>query len=139
MSIRSLEGTAGVQEYRPSYLYHWYDLDLRTFSALGVICRRDPDGDPVFNFRQKAMLVFPMDWKRRYNKNVEALALNILLRMRYTQRRLYLPARGIGETTVVEAFARDHLLTMDRAGGHIPRDQIAAWCSWHLSNGTHRG
>jgi hypothetical protein len=67
------------------------------------------------------------------------MALNILLQMGYTQRRLRLPVRGIGEITVVEAFARDHLLTMERAGGHIPRDQIAAWCSWHLPNGMHRG
>jgi hypothetical protein len=141
MSIRSLERTSGIQDRRPSYLYHWYDLDLRTFASLGVICRRDPEDDPVFNFKQKAMLGVPMDWKRRYTKNVEALAANILLQMQYPTRRIYQPVRGAGfisATTVVEAFARDHFLTMDRAGGHIPRDQITTWCTWHLPNGSHR-
>lgn len=142
MSIRTLERMSGTQEYRPSYLYHWYDLDLRTFATLGVICRRDPDGEPVFNFRQKAMLGFQLDWKRRYTKSVEALALNILVQMGYSTRRTYQPVRGAtgaSAMSIVEAFARDHLLTMERAGGHIPRDQIVAWCSWHFPNGSHRG
>lgn len=84
----------------------------------------------MFNFKQRALLVFPMDWKRRYTRNVEALALNILIRMHYSERRL--------NQVLLAAFARDHLLGMDRAGGHIPRDQIEAWCAWHMRRRTHR-
>lgn len=128
--IRSLERSSGGQDSRPSYLYSWYDLDPRTFETHGVICRRDPEGEPMFNFKQRALLVFPMDWKRRYTRNVEALALNILLRMNYSERRL--------NQVLLAAFAHDHLLEMDRGGGHIPRDQIDAWCSWNMRRRAHR-
>jgi hypothetical protein len=136
MSVRTLERARGLEDYRPSYLYNWYDLDPRTFDSHGVICRRAPDGEPMFNFKQKALLLYPMDWKRRYTRCVEALALNILLRMNYSERRLHQPLRGeaffAAPVTALEAFARDHLLHMEREGGHIPRDQIEAWCQWHL-------
>src|ERR1700722_6925361 len=106
---------ASLPGFRPSYDYHWDNLDFRTCRGLGVIARRAPDGTPRFNFPQTVWLNsdIKMDWSTRFTPAVRTLAVNVLT--------LWIPEHdmvvGFGSTSrraVAGAaqFAEVFLLTM---------------------------
>ena len=113
----------------PSYHYGWNDLDRGTFSAIGAIARRAPDGRPRFNFDQTIWLSarVKMDWAPELNLKVQTLALNILT-LFVTQS----PGKGSRRGS---RWLRDHsaefaelfLCTMPAEGGCIPTTVIKEW------------
>jgi hypothetical protein len=115
---------------KPSYRYHWDDLDFRTCRSLGVIARRAPNGAPCFNFPQTVWLSpkLRMDWSVRLTPAVQTLAVNVLTLWTVEQDL----AACFGRTNrravaAADRFAGAFLLTMPDSGGCLPRELIMRW------------
>jgi hypothetical protein len=115
---------------KPSYRYHWDDLDFRTCRSLGVIARRAPDGAPRFNFPQTVWL-FPdirMDWSIRLTPAVRTLAVNVLTVWILEQDlAVCFGCTNRRAVAAADRFARAFLLTMPDSGGCLPRELITEW------------
>ena len=110
---------------RPSYSYQWDSADKPTIYQLGVLARRDPAGQPIFNFVQISAEAEPaMDWESDYTPATAALALTIIV--------LLLERAGVSQPRHrVRAIARDFaelfLCSMPPDGGCIPIEVMDHW------------